>query len=366
MASIVSNVDTNKNNIETNNKNKNNNVEIKISLIKGHRDSVLCLAATQKYLLSGSADKTVRLWDRKTNKCLKAMLLKDEVNSVAFHSRKDHLIYATCNNSIYMFDVKNNNNNNNNGPIIKIPTKYNDNATDDEINDLIIDSKGKYLICVDDNGDISMFDAMSLEVPNNKERIVGKHDNIISSIKLFPRDAFVYASGGMDSILSIWSGSNLKLVNKIDVKAAATVDEEDSGNAGKVTSSTSNTTQMFNPPFVNDIEYSRNGKNIAVACGDSSIIVYNSKDGKYKKRFSGGHSSGVAQVVYTKSGRVISAGNDRMICCWGDTEGELKFQHPEPINKLLIRDSKDKKIGALLYVADSGNDITIYGSKGFI
>ena len=236
----------------------------------------------------------------------------------------------------------------------------------DEINDLIIDSKGKYLICVDDNGDISMFDAMSLEVPNNKERIVGKHDNIISSIKLFPRDAFVYASGGMDSILSIWSGSNLKLVNKIDVKAAATVDEEDSGNAGKVTSSTSNTTQMFNPPFVNDIEYSRNGKNIAVACGDSSIIVYNSKDGKYKKRFSGGHSSGVAQVVYTKSGRVISAGNDRMICCWGDTEGELKFQHPEPINKLLIRDSKDKKIGALLYVADSGNDITIYGSKGFI
>ena len=55
-----------------------------------------------------------------------------------------------------------------------------------------------------------------------------------------------------------------------------------------------------------------------------------------------------------------------MICCWGDTEGELKFQHPEPINKLLIRDSKDKKIGALLYVADSGNDITIYGSKGFI
>ena len=148
MASIVSNVDTNKNNIETNNKNKNNNVEIKISLIKGHRDSVLCLAATQKYLLSGSADKTVRLWDRKTNKCLKAMLLKDEVNSVAFHSRKDHLIYATCNNSIYMFDVKNNNNNN--GPIIKIPTKYNDNATDDEINDLIIDSKGKYLICVDD------------------------------------------------------------------------------------------------------------------------------------------------------------------------------------------------------------------------
>ena len=35
-------------------------------------------------------------------------LLKGEVNSVAFHSRKDHLIYATCNNSIYMFDVKSN------------------------------------------------------------------------------------------------------------------------------------------------------------------------------------------------------------------------------------------------------------------
>ena len=45
--------------------------KITTTKLKGHRDSVLCLASTQKYLLSGSADKTVRLWDRKTNKCLK-------------------------------------------------------------------------------------------------------------------------------------------------------------------------------------------------------------------------------------------------------------------------------------------------------
>ena len=44
---------------------------------------------------------------------------------------------------------------------------------------------------------------------------------------------------------------------------------------------------------------------------------------------------------------VSKAGNDRMICCWGDSEGELKFEHPVPINKLLIRDSKDKRVGAL-------------------
>lgn len=335
--------------------------KITTTKLKGHRDSVLCLASTQKYLISGSADKTVRLWDRKSNKCVKAMVLQGEVNSVAFHPRKNLLIYATCNNSIYLFDAKSNNS----GPIIKIPIKYNEAATTDEINDIIIDSKGEYLICVDDNGDVSMFDAMTLEILNNKERIIGKHENIISCIKLFPRDTFLFATGGMDSILAIWSGSTLKLVNKIDVKLAPTENQAESAKAGKVTMSTSNTSKMLNPPFVNDIDYSRNGKQIAVACGDSSIIVYNSRDGKFKKRFSGGHSSGVAQVVYTKSGRLISAGNDRMICCWGDTEGYLKFQHSEPINKLLIRDSKDQNIGALLYVADSGNDIIVYGGKCF-
>ena len=87
---------------------KQQTMSITTTKMKGHRGPVLCLAATQKYMLSGSADKSVRLWDRKSNKCLKAMLLKDEVNSVAFHSRKDHLVYATCNNSIYMFDVKSN------------------------------------------------------------------------------------------------------------------------------------------------------------------------------------------------------------------------------------------------------------------
>ena len=74
----------------------------------------------------------------------------------------------------------------------------------------------------------------------------------------------------------------------------------------------------------------------------------------------------VAQVVYTKSGRLVSAGNDRMICCWGDSEGELKFEHPVPINKLLIRDSKDKRVGAFLYVADNSNSITVYGGACFV
>ena len=229
---------------------------------------------------------------------------------------------------------------------------------------MIIDSKGKYLICVDDNGDVSVFDAMTLEVPKNRERVVGKHENIVSAVKLFPRDAFVFATGGMDSILSIWSGSGMKQLKTIDVKKAPSVEDE-GGDDGKVRSSMSSSTQMLNPPFINDIGYSRNGKNIAVACGDSSIIVYSSKDGVYKKRYSGGHSSGVAQVVYTKSGRLVSAGNDRMICCWGDSEGELKFEHPVPINKLLIRDSKDKSVGALLYVADNSNCIAVYGGTCF-
>ena len=339
---------------------KQQTTSITTTKLKGHRGPVLCLAATQKYLLSGSADSSVRLWDRKSNKCLKAMLLKDEVNSVAFHSRKDHLIYATCNNSIYMFDVKSNSS----SMILKIPIKYNEHATADEINDMIIDSKGRYLICVDDNGDISIFDAMTLEVPKNRERVVGNHENIVSAVKLFPRDAFVFATGGMDSILSIWSGSTMKKVKAIDVKIAPSVEDE-GGNDGKVRSSVSSSTQMLNPPFINDVGYSRNGKNIAVACGDSSIIVYSSKDGVYKKRYSGGHSSGVAQVVYTKSGRLVSAGNDRMICCWGDSEGELKFEHPVPINKLLIRDSKDKRVGALLYVADNSNSIAVYGGTCF-
>ena len=60
-------------------------------------------------------------------------------------------------------------------------------------------------------------------------------------------------------------------VKAIDVKSAPSVEDE-GGNDGKVRSSVSSSPNV-EPTFYKH-GYSRNGKNIAVACGDSSIIVY--------------------------------------------------------------------------------------------
>lgn len=57
-----------------------NNAKCKITDLKGHSDSVLCVIFDHNYLASGSLDKTIRVWDLRTGKCLH--VLKGHVKGV--------------------------------------------------------------------------------------------------------------------------------------------------------------------------------------------------------------------------------------------------------------------------------------------
>ena len=44
------------------------------SFLKGHKDSITCLAKHQTYLVSESEDKSVRLWDCRVNRAAKCIV----------------------------------------------------------------------------------------------------------------------------------------------------------------------------------------------------------------------------------------------------------------------------------------------------
>ena len=76
--------------------------------LEGHSDSVNSLIVTSdnKYIISGSSDKTIRIWnllEKRQERVLKGH--KSEVNSIAVTSDNKYVVSCSCNNSISVWNL---------------------------------------------------------------------------------------------------------------------------------------------------------------------------------------------------------------------------------------------------------------------
>lgn len=58
----------------------------KFKVYKGHKSTILSLSvsANGQWLLSGSEDKTVKLWEISSGKCLKSLNFKEKISYVSW------------------------------------------------------------------------------------------------------------------------------------------------------------------------------------------------------------------------------------------------------------------------------------------
>jgi len=123
-----------------------------IGKLKGHKKSVICIdiKETQSLLITGSEDKTARVWDLRTGKSTKCLLgFADSINSVSFSPTKDHIVYAASSNLICSYDLRNPD------VLIKSPVAKFDFNTE-EVNQISI--KDSHLAACDDSGEIKIID----------------------------------------------------------------------------------------------------------------------------------------------------------------------------------------------------------------
>lgn len=244
----------------------------------------------------------------------------------------------------------------------------------EEINQVVVQSRGKFLAAADDLGHVHLVD---LESQKKFKTMRGGHENMCSTIAFRPRRPWEILSGGMDCRLVRWDFS------RGTPKGAWQMGCED-GESGKV----------FNPPMIHavavpeteDAELSRMA---AVARGDGVVGVYDLESEKLAKRSKsrsskrsvddppqdasckmllgqeqGGHRSSVAHVVFGQFlGRCLlaSGGNDRRIVLWDLSRSEseikvLEHNNRKKINWLCPGDSSR----SCLYVCDVGDDVRIY------
>ena len=79
------------------------------SFLKGHKDSITCLAKHQTYLVSGSEDKSVRLWDCRVNRAAKCIVgdFYDEISCLSDFPRNENLLCVGCDTSVFCYDLRN-------------------------------------------------------------------------------------------------------------------------------------------------------------------------------------------------------------------------------------------------------------------
>ena len=396
--------------------------------LRGHKSSVLCLAHSSNNvdntpgghasLLSGSEDKTARLWDLRAGAACRAgtcIIAPGEVTSVAFYPNqngpkgkspssvvtapfgKNHTVYLGVGNRVLGYDLRKAT-----SPIIK---EISNDLTDilnvtEEVNQISfsLSSRGATMIAVaDDGGNVRCTEPSHRQ---RKQRVL-QHDTdglaMVTSCSFRPRGGNQVAVGGTDCTVSLWDPSKPKRP-----LASYLMPRDDTG------------AQICNPPMVHTVGWSPSGRLLATGLGDGTIGVLKVQSDASMSlvtRLRDGHDASVASVIFPSFGQLntqhvaakdrllASAGTDGAIFLWDlgasvcgrgavnpstilagtdsleDTVDRMSIKdgddddgprllfgipHRQKPNWMVSSRGADSAFASALFVADTTNDITAY------
>jgi len=306
-------------------------------------------------LLSGSSDGTARLWDLRMQRAALCIIAPgddngdSDVTSVTFHPQssastsvaggvypsantyaRDMTIYLSVGRGVYGYDLRNAT-----APIVRSHDVDLSNTlqSEDEVNQVAFSKAGGpgsgkiRLAAADDLGDVRVVENVPFKLSsdsNKKKKERTQHrcrvlqhsfddENAMATCLAFhPRSGGMdLISGGTDCAIRLWD-----LSRPHRPSSSVQISGNDSANA-----------QVCNPPFVNQIAFSKHGTLLAAALGDgtASILGIKGRSLSQKCRLLGGHSSSVASVLFPSFGSDSSSNisaNDRLLVT-GGSDGKI-------------------------------------------
>jgi WD40 repeat protein len=381
-------------------------INIESKQYKGHKKQINCLDINyhnENIIASGSDDKTIRIWDTRTNKTTKCIAncgFKSSIESLNFNVKNDYNLFASSGQDIFSFDLRME------GLILKEYVQMIDNLTDNnEINVMVSHRKGQYIAIADDSGTATVVDISTgrIEIESIKKQLSKVHKSIVSALAFRPNNNREIATGGFDCLSCSWdfsSGRALSTMNMTD---------------NSLFSESNNASQVFNPPYIQALEYGCSGRVLIAALGDGSIrairpigiymyylsiylfsIYYKSHyllstffyiDSSYLYNIEA--HNGMATALRVSGNHVISGGVDKQIRGWqineinvpGNNNGKSKgkatngggkygvkilplwnINHKEKINAIVCSRTEDSHpiYSKPFYIADVSSNITEY------
>ncbi len=276
--------------------------------LKGHQAPVLCLAKSPTNLLSGSEDRTARLWDCRTQRAVVRCTCPGDVTSVSFGRpdsgnspsdaslaspfSKPYSIYVGVDRQLFELDLRKIQ-----SPVFACPSDEPLLSTPDEINHVELAQQSDYLAVADDVGMVRVLSTGTMQTESSSSRVTSSPEAtvyphnpqaLVTSVAFAPyltrkRKQYL-VSGGTDCRVCLWEVTkNDQAVSEIAIPTLST-----------------NTNQVCNPPFVNSVAYSPSGKLLAAGLGDGSVGIFQHQSLTWTSRLEDAHSSSIASVLFPR------------------------------------------------------------------
>lgn len=274
-------------------------------LLKGHQKAINCLDISNKnnsIIGTGSDDKTVRLWDTRSNKAFKCIagVFRDPVEALAFDASMSEYLYCSTTNSFYGFDMRMDK------IIFKDPAIFHEHITTEDINAIAVHSKGQYIALSDDSGTVTVVDLSNF---SNLKCLSDFHSTIVGALSFKPNSFKELTTGGFDCKTCIWDFISGRPKSNIDFSKNNLLNANNSNNNGNQLS------QLFNPPFVQALAYLYQGDVLVCGLGDGTIHLL-APDFSTLSTTVSAHGGMISSLHATSDRCFLSAGVDGLVRCW--------------------------------------------------
>jgi WD40 repeat protein len=237
------------------------------------------VSSDNRYILSGSYDKTIKLWDLETGD-LKYTLKghSNWVNSVFVSRDNRHIVSGSKDRTIRVWELET-------GEL-----KYTQAEHSGFINSVFVSSDNRYIVSGSEDKTIKVWD---LETGNLKNTLQG-HLNPVNSVFVSSDNRYI-VSGDFDAKIIVW------VLETGELKY----------------------TQEEHSSFVNSVFVSSDNRYIVSGSRDATIKVWELETGSLKHTLQG-HSSSVRSVFVSSDSRyIVSGSDDKTIKVWELETGNL-------------------------------------------
>jgi WD40 repeat protein len=276
-------------------------------LLQGHEGGVNCIAisADGAHIVSGSQDKTIRVWDARTGEAITGPIQghSGPVLSVMFSPDGARIVSGSLDKTICVWDAWT-------GEIAMGPMQ----GHTDSVQSVAFSPDGECIVSGSSEGTICVWDAWTGQAI--MEPIWGHTDSVQSV--LFSPDGACIVSGSSDKTICMW-----------DASTGEAIMEPIQGHIGSV----------------NSVAFSPDGTRIVSGPDDQMIRVWDARTGKAVMEPSLGHTDSVQSVAFSTNGaHIVSGSSDYTIRVWDAKTGKAVLQpiqgHTGSVNSVVFSPDK--------------------------
>jgi hypothetical protein len=292
--------------------------------LTGHKQSIISLGSTSNvsWLLTGSFDKTARLWDVRTGTELQRFQHNDYVNAVAFAPDKSAVLTGSSDTAAQLWDVK-------------TGAKLQRFRHDNYVTSVTFDPDGSAVLTGSGDKTVRLWN-----VKTGTELQRFQHDGYVTAVAFAPEKSAVL-TGSNDKTARLWNiktgGELRRFQHTDDVTAVAFAPD----GATVLTGSLDRIVRLWEVKTgavlrrfqhdgrVNAVAFAPDGASVLTGSDDRTARLWDVKTGTELRQFQ--HADSVYAVAFTPDELGIYTGSsDGAARQWDRQTGELIWETPRP------------------------------------